>query len=282
MAAGTSAQHAAMADDLGYAAAYYPVQRGTKRGRIGVTPYYQKSYAPRAPRVQRGPYQETKYFDVGINAVVAWSGLTWADSEVPAANYVNSSGTAASYTDSALLPTAIGSGYGEVNGNRYQLKKIRVRGVVHRVSLADEADISEPIACRLLMVMDTQPNGAQAQGEDILQDIGAREENVYSFKRVSDSSQRFRILKDKFFLLQVSAAGTDGTNTNSVGFYGRNFSFQYKPRNPITVNIKSGNSTPTVAGLVTHNIFLLLAGTNTGGGSASLQIDAASRVYYCD
>ena len=66
-----------------------------------------RSFAP-TPRVS-ALVPETKYFDTGISATVNWAGNTWASSEVPCDNYVNASGTAAAYTDSALIPSASGS-----------------------------------------------------------------------------------------------------------------------------------------------------------------------------
>ena len=54
---------------------------------------------------------ETKYFDTGINTSVTFGGTSWTGSEVPCDNYINSSGAAAAYTDSALIPSANGSGY---------------------------------------------------------------------------------------------------------------------------------------------------------------------------
>lgn len=219
---------------------------------------------------------ETKYFDCGISADVTGGAGDWTDTEVPCDNYVNSSGTAAVYTDSALIPSAIGSGYGQVNGNRYHLKKIRVRGHVTRAVAQDQADMTTGQFYRLMLVMDTQPNGSQAQGEDVMQDIGGSE-TVYSYRRVSSTSGRFRVLKDLPIQISVQAAGTDGANTNSISYTVNYFSFQYVPKTPILVNIKSGNATPTIAGLETCNIFLLLC---TVG--ATLRIDAASRAYYCD
>ncbi len=233
----------------------------------------------RAPAVTA--FNETKYFDCGINVATTWAGTTWADSEVVCDNYVNSSGTAAAYTDSCLLPTAIGSAYGEVNGNRYKLKKIRVRGNLLLPTVADSADILNPTYVRLMLVHDEQPNGAQAQGEDIMQDFGDIGENLYSFKRVASTSGRFRILKDVFHVIDVAAAGTDGTNTNSVGMEGLNFSFQYQPNSPILVNVKSGSAVPTIASTVNCNMFLLVAGTRLGAAVA-VTMRAASRAYYVD
>lgn len=235
-----------------------------------------------APTSQRSLlYPETKYFDVGINTAVTWAGTDWSNSEVPADNYINSSGTAAAYTDAALLPSAIGSGYGQVNGNRYKLKKIRVRGNVVIPVLVDQADASQAAIVRILLVMDTQPNGAQAQGEDVLQDYGAVGENLFAWKRTSASSGRFRILKDEFHKLEPTNSQTDGTNTGSIGFGQGCFSWQYTPRMPILCNIKSGNATPTVAGLETCNIFMLAA-AQIGSTAVAVTVKACSRAYYAD
>lgn len=234
---------------------------------------------------------ETKYFDTAIDTTVTWNGATWADSEVPCDFYVNSSGSSAAYTDSALIPSAVGSGYGQVNGNRYKLKKIRVRGSISKASASDQADAGNSVDFRLMLIMDTQPNGSQAQGEDVMADFGAAASNLYSFKNTSSSSGRFRILKDKFMTLDVTNSQLDNalstgtpqgsSYTGSWAYNTKFFSFQYSPRSPIQVNIKSGNATPTVAGLESCNIFLLLAGTAAGAAQAVV-IRGASRAYYVD
>lgn len=226
---------------------------------------------------------ETKYFDVGINATVTAAGTDWANTEVPCDNYVNSSGVAAAYTDSALIPSAVGSGYGQINGNRYKLKALRIRGAVDISTVTGGSSVSASRTARLLLVMDSQPNGTQAQGEDVMQDIGAAGENEFSFQRVSAVSGRFRILKDLKFMIQPVVASNDATQitTVSTAFRRIPFDIRYAPKVPLTVNITSANSTPTVAGLVTANFFLLLYGGQFTGASA-INIQAASRAYYCD
>jgi hypothetical protein len=267
---------------------YSGKQQPTKRFRplvpIRVQPKFSGTrlayQRPKGSTVVMTP-SETKYFDCGINAATTTAGTTWADTEVPCDNYVNSSGVAAAYTDSALVPSAVGTGYGQVVANRYKLKKIRVRGSLRVATASDQADITAPTFVRIMLVMDNQPQGAQAQGEDVMQDIGATPENLFSFKRVSDNSGRFRILKDEFLTLNVSGAGTDGSNTNSVGYQGSTFSMQYVPRLPINCNIKSGNSTPTVAGLINCNIFMLVY-AQRAGSPVALTITGSSRCYYCE
>lgn len=220
---------------------------------------------------------ESKYFDTGINADVTSGANDWTATEVPCDNYVNASGSAAAYTDSALIPSAVGSGYGQVQGNRYKLKKVRVRGKIYRSAVSDQADIPTSTVTRLLLILDTQPNGAQAQGETIMQDVGAAE-TLFSYQLTSTSSvKRFRVLKDLILPLPVSAAGTDGASTNSVGYKDAFFNFSWTPKSPIEVSISSANSTPTIAGLLTHNVFLLL---HTTGSAVTIQ--GAARAYYCD
>ncbi len=235
----------------------------------------------RQPAAAATVFNETKYFDCGFNGAITWTGSDWSASEVPMDNFVDSSGSSSAYTDSCLLPTAIGSAYGQVNGNRYKLKKIRVRGIVSINVQSDQADVKIGTNVRLMLIHDEQPNGAQAQGEDIMQDIGAAGENLFSYKRVAESSGRFRILKDDFIMLQPATAGTDGTNTNSVATQSAMFSFQYQPNSPILVNIKSGNATPTIGGTINCNMFLLLAG-NQGQAAVATFIRGASRAYYVD
>lgn len=257
-------------------------------GNYGTT---SSSYKPRritysripryVPTVRRSVFPaETKYFDCGINATVTSGAADWTDSEVPCDNYVNSSGTAASYTDSCLIPTAIGSGYGQVNGNRYHLKKFRCRGSLTASTISDQADVPATKRVRLMLVMDMQPNGSQAQGEDVMQDVGAGE-TIYSYRRIAGSSGRFRILKDMIYTLAPSNSFNDHANamnsTGSVGWERINFSFQYTPRKPITVNITSAGSTPAIAQTITCNIFMLLMTVGEG-----INISAASRAYYCD
>jgi len=224
---------------------------------------------------------ETKYFDVGISSAVTFAGTSWADSEVPADFYVNTSGVAAAYTDSCLLPTAIGSGYGQVDGQKYKLEKLRVRGRLIAGSLSDQPDVTQPTNVRLLLVEDTRPNGAQAQGEDVLQDLGNTPENMYTFMRVADNTGRFRIWKDIQVQLGVSGVGADSlvAATNSIGFMGKYFKFSVAPRKEVSVKV--GNATPTIAGTISSNFFLLCGGERAGT-AVPVSVFCASRAYYTE
>jgi len=208
-------------------AAYFARQRAPMEG----IDYPTRTYAPQnMPYVQQRARGETKYFDAGINAAVTTAGTTWADTEDPCDNYVNSGGAAAAYTDSCLVPTAQGSGYGQVTGSKYLMKTVRVKGSLYVPPVTGGTVVSTPVPVRLVLVMDTMPSGAQAQGEDVFQDFGATEENGYSFLRMASGGGRYQILKDKIITVTpVAAANNAGATTVSTTFTQPHFKFAVKP-----------------------------------------------------
>lgn len=224
--------------------------------------------------------QETKYFDTALTQTVA-AAADWTGTEVPASSYISSDGTTVSaYTDSALVPSAVGAGYGQVIGSKYYLKALRVRGQLISNAASDQADVLPATTVVLALVHDTQPNGAQAQGEEVFTDLGAANQCTNSFQAMgAGSGGRFRIIKRKVFVLQPGTASTDGTNTSSVVNGTANFSFEYQPKNPILCCIKSNSATPTIASISDNNFFLL---AHASQGNPPVTIAAASRAYYCD
>jgi len=227
------------------------------------------------------PYipQETKYFDTSQQQTVAVA-ADWTGTEVPCTNYIQSDGvTVGAYTDSALIPSAIGAGYGQVVGNKFSVRKIRVRGEITSSIGQDRPDVPDPLNVRVSLVLDTRPNGAQAQGEEIFSDIGGSAQCTYSFLAMgAGQAGRFKILKDQVVTLQPMSSGTDGTNTNSIVRGSERFSFTWKPKKPLQVLLKANSATPTVASLSSANIFLLCHGSSSG--SPATTIYSACRCYY--
>lgn len=247
-----------------------PAYTGTYKGPASVSRYTRTLANP-----------ETKYFDLGFNTAVTAVGTSWADTELLSDNYVSANGTAAAVASACMIPTENGSGYGQVNGNKYKLKQIRAKGVLALAASPDLADTPSPRFVRMLLVHDSQPNGAQAQGEDVMQDLGEFGENGNSFMRLADNIGRFRVVKDKTMIMNVSAVGTDGANTNSAGFNGVKWKLNYKPKFPIDVSIRSGTSTHNVSGTINCNFFILVYGYAFGGTTA-ITVFGASRAYFCE
>lgn len=221
---------------------------------------------------------ETKYFDVAFSQTVA-SAADWTGTEVPCTQYLKSDGTTLdTYTDSALIPSAVGSGYGQVVGTKYALKALRVRGQVSAAVVPDSADVIAPIYVCLALVHDTQPNGAQAQGEEVYTDMGSAAQCNHSFQAMgAGAGGRFKVLKRKMLIIQPGAAGTDGASTNSVSMNGTQFEFTHQWRKPLVTCIKGNSAVPTVASLSDNNIFLLAHAT----ASISV-INGVSRCYYAE
>lgn len=223
---------------------------------------------------------ETKYFDVAFSQTVA-SAADWTGTEVPCTEYITSDGTTlAAYTNSALIPSAVGAGYGQVIGTKYFLKALRARGQLISTPAADGADAVQATTVVVCLVHDTQPNGAQAQGEEVFTDMGAATQCSNSFQAMgAGAGGRFRILKRKLFVLQPAVMGTDGTNTNSQVNNTAAFSFEYQPKKAMLNCIKGNSATPTVASLSDNNVFLL---AHASQGNPPCTIVGCARAYYQD
>lgn len=240
---------------------------------------YKTKYNPRS-RVTFGRAlpPETKYFDVSCDAVVIGTADSWAGTEVAMENFIQNDGTTVgAYTDSALIPSAVGTGYGEIIGTRYRLKQIRVRGVIRPDLASDQADVPLGAVTRLVLVMDTNCNATQAQGENIFTDFATDIANVNSFLNMGSTAGKFRILKDIRFVHNSTAHFNDAAATGSICQDAQLFSFSWRPKTPLVVTLAASSSTPNTAQLQSHNIFLLALHSS----SISSTISLCSRAYYC-
>lgn len=228
--------------------------------------------------------QETKYFDTAFNGAVTWAGTDWSNSELPMATYVNSSGASAAYTDSAIIPSANGSAYGQVDGTKYKLMKVRVRGTLNAASLTGQTAVTNAVKVRILLVEDLMPAGSQAQGEDVLQDVGGGAENLHSFLRIPNGLGKFRILADKTMVLNpVASENNAAATTVSQAYQVVKFKLQHNWKVPVEVTIKAGNATPTIAGLISRNVFMLVAGWDMAAGAVeAITCQGTCRAYYKD
>lgn len=220
---------------------------------------------------------EMKYFDTVQEQVVA-SAADWTGTEVPCISYLQSDGsTLGAYTDSALVPSASGSGYGQIQGTKYSIYGIRVSGEIIPTLVSDSADVQAGTSVRIVLVLDTQPNGAQAQGEEVFTDTGSAPHCNHAFLAMAaGSGDRFHVLRERLMMLQPGDSSSDGINTSSVVRTSGLFHFAYFFDTPLEVYIRSNSATPSVAQLSNANIFLL-----AHSGSGTQQIVSCTRVFYC-
>ncbi len=222
---------------------------------------------------------ETKYFDVACSLHPIATANDWTGTEVPMDNFIQGDGsTVGAYTDSALIPSAQGTGYGELLGTRYRLKAIRIKGHVLPGKLADQADANPARVVRIVLVMDTNANASQAQGETVFTDFGLDAINVHSFLNMGTTTGKFRILRDMRLMLQPAYGATDGANTQSNVKTGSLFHMQWKPKKPIVITLAASAATPATSQLQSHNIFVLALTDDESIPS----INFVSRAYYCE
>lgn len=217
---------------------------------------------------------EAKVFDTEISTTITGGG-NWTGTEVTCTNRI-ANGSATSYTESCLVPTGSGTAGDAVLGTKYHLKGIRVRGYVQPPREVDSGDVQYSGLAMVYLVLDRQPLGAQAQGEDVMRSIGTSSAVIYSFPRV-DGKSRFKILAKKSIVFRGGRSATDGTNTCSTVEDSVPFSFKWFPKRMYRVQISASGGVQSVSKTRNCNIFLLM---NTAGIACTLQ--GASRCYFRD
>lgn len=250
------------------------IDRAVKRyGTSAVAKYYSpaSSFKP-----------EVKYFDCQFDHTDDGAATAPGTANVILMQtYVNADGsTVSAYTGAALIPSAIGNGYGQVIGNKYLIKKLKVRGSIIRP--ASGASTPGPAAglVRILLVQDTQPNGAQFDPAGMFTDFGTVDKFINSFQAIaSGSGGRIRILADKFIPMDPVGITAD-TTLKSAGS-SRQFSFTKTWKKGLKVVVKSGASTPAVASLSDMNIFMV-AFVRDSNVSSDYHITGVSRCAYVD
>ncbi len=250
--------------------------------------HYYKGYKQNGPpaKKQQRQYQpravwkpETKYFDTAVDGHTIATANDWTGTEVPCDQRINEDGaTITAYTASTLNPSAIGTGYGQVIGTKYNIKKMRIKGVLKVQAVADQADVPTSAVVRVVLVQDINAAGTQAQGENVFTDFGGDTVNVNSYLNMGTNAGKFRILKDMRVLLQPAVAGTDGASTNSTVIESSLFHMEWTPKKPLLVNLRGPTATPQTSQISTSNIFLLALtdAVNT------VAISCCSRCYFCE
>lgn len=227
-----------------------PKQRRIVRRR---RPYTQRIPRPFFRNVRTGgalgiemKYQDTTYALAAISA-------TWAGGEAETNTY-------------GLICPDQGAGASQRDGNQIIIKSIMIRGHFQRASNGDNADCGNPAVNTLIVVLDTQTNGAQLAAEHVMVDAG---QEAHQFRNLL-YRKRFRVLARITRSIMDVVAFTDGANTGSCA--GNIKTFEIYRRVNIPVNFVS--STPAVADIADNSIHVICA------GAASDLLTYQSRVRY--
>lgn len=215
-----------------------------------------------------GPFAhtESKYFDSFVNAALIAESVDWTGTEVdPTAN--------------SLFTPSEGADIDNRVGRKVSLYKLAIRGAIIPDAISDQADILQVPACRLILFMDMQTNGAQAQGETVMQGPGAAT-GVLTFSTFQNTANfgRFRVLRDKTYKLGIVTAGTDGASTTSQALQTIPFKLTVKFSKPVEVRFNATNA--GTIGDIVDNSFHMLA--QKSGSPFVHNISYQARGYYKD
>jgi hypothetical protein len=159
-----------------------------------------------------------------------------------------------------------GDGASQRVGTKICLKKLNMR--LHFTMPTAAATSPDPYLIRVMIVQDTQTNGAQFTATDLLV-----EDTIHSFRNL-DNVARFKIIFDKILTINVTAL--DGAGYGLAGrivFLKKNI--------PLNIPIQYQTSTTNgdVSTIKTNNLYLA---TQIQGTAEKIQMDGTCRVRYED
>lgn len=229
-----------------------------------------RKYRARRSVVPRtmGPFSvsESKYFDSYISDTSLPEGTAWTGTELdPAAN--------------TLFAPVEGSDINNRIGRKVSVYKISIRGVIYQTPLQDGTDPLSTAANRLILYMDTQTNGTQAQGEDLMGTPGAATTQLTfcTFQNLANVG-RFRVLRDIILRPAPTVTTTDGANTTAETWSHVPFKMNVRFRKPIIVKFNATNG--GTVGDIVDNSFHIIGQRSTSDGTGKISYQC--RTYYKD
>lgn len=222
------------------------------------------------PRTLGNPLSisERKYFDseVSSRALTAVTGAYTTAMADPT-------------TVNTLFAPVPGTGVNQRIGRKCTVLSLRIRGEIEIPGINDSASIAalSGIIFRFIVVIDKQTNGVQMQSQDLITSGGS---NVaWDMYQNTAGFGRFRVLKDRRFLLQDPNYGGDPATT-TLDRNGRAILFEYtfKFRRGLVVHFNAG--TAGSVGDITDNSLHVSCAVNTITANPTLSYK--SRVTYLD
>lgn len=185
--------------------------------------------------------------------------LKYSDTAISAA--VNTTGSV-----SLLHVPVLGTDYTNRIGRKTVIKSVFLRGLLSRDNTTPSALSCQ---CRMILVLDKQPNGATPSIADILV-------NATSYAQLNPNNRdRFRVIRDEVWVLGPNGVG--GTNTFASP---NSFSVETYVKLSIPV-IFNGANGGTAADINSNALYLVWIG-NLASGNSDGQIDMTARVRFND
>ncbi len=151
-------------------------------------------------------------------------------------------------------------------GRKIAVRSMNLRFQISLPSGVDLADVPNGDTMRIIVFLDRQANGANAEVLDLL------ETATYNSNLNLANKGRFYIYRDKFITINRSVAVTDGTNTSTTPLVLREFNMYRK----LNVAVEFDGTSGLISELTTNNIAFLYI---TSQGLAGIT-DQESRIRY--
>lgn len=227
------------------------------------------------PRRVRAPVREreVRVFDTRGSGTIG--GTAWAN--LGCDEYINNGGTTvAAYTDACLIPSARGSGYGEIQVGKYNLLGVDVRVFVEPSgNNTQNADI----LCRFALIEDMAPNLGTPSGPYGFQDWSDEQSTLQSFPAWGAAANaRYRVLDEWMGLMTYIPWVAGGVAVNSISGKVCELKYRWPQARLVGTKVGSDAATPSIAKLSNCNVFLAAIRTTVTGSTLNYYFTA--RAYY--
>lgn len=142
-----------------------------------------------------------------------------------------------------------GTGASDRSGDHIVIKNIQVRGAIKFAPLSGLTDSTTSVEVAVLLVLDTQTNGAQLNAEDVMIDTSPK---TLSYRNLKYTS-RFKILKkERCTLHQTCGFNTSGPTGNCSG-NGKIFNWNI----PVNIKVDFSGDTGTIADITSCSLHVI-------------------------
>lgn len=190
-------------------------------------------------------YREQKYFDSYVSARPIAESTDWLATELDPT------------TLNTLCVPAQGPNLNEYIGRSIAVDKISINATVRTAVESNLADILPVPYIRLILYVDTQTNGVQSQGEDVMEAPGAATQAlaVTTFQKFANQ-ERYVLLHDNIYQFGELQAMTDGTNTSSQCLPDIPLSITIEFEEPMIISFNNVHG-GTIADIVDNSLHLI-------------------------
>ncbi len=162
-------------------------------------------------------------------------------------------GVGAQTTPGQLSGVAQGDGESQRDGRKIVLKSLHIRGAVSNQSFAGST-LQGTALVRVAIILDTQTNGAQLSAEDVFLSTANVE---FSFRNLRFIN-RFKILKQRLFIVEPKSAAGDGT-ANDVAAAKTTFNWFLRLNIPVMYD----GTTANIASVVDNSLHVICFSDST-------------------